>query len=89
MKNNPLVKNSPTTRIKAIRQAMNYAINRKQLMMYMRNSIGIPAEAGFVPGGLPSRIHVEMVKGYPLRSCQSKKLLADAGFADGKGLAGR
>ena len=46
--NNPLVKNSPTT-IKAVRQAMNFAINRKQLMMYMRNSIGIASEAGFVP----------------------------------------
>ena len=45
---NPLVKNSPTT-INAVRQAMNFAINRKQLMMYMRNSIGIASEAGFVP----------------------------------------
>ncbi len=41
---NPLVKKSPV-RIKLVRQAMNYAINRPQLMMYMRNSIGIPAEA--------------------------------------------
>lgn len=82
---NPLVKNSPS-RIKAIRQAMNYAINRKQLMMYMRNSIGIPAEAGFVPGGLPSH-NVEMVKGYPYDPAKARKLLADAGFAGGKGLS--
>ena len=81
---NPLVKNSPT-RIKAIRQAMNYAINRRQLMMYMRNSIGIPAEAGFVPGGLPSH-NADMVKGYPYDPSKAKKLLADAGFPDGKGL---
>ena len=79
---NPLVINSPT-RIKAIRQAINYAINRKQLMMYMRNSIGIPAEAGFVPGGLPSR-NTETVKGYPYDPAKAKKLLADAGFAEGK-----
>lgn len=81
---NPLVQNAPT-KIKAVRQAINYAINRKQLMMYMRNSIGIPAEAGFVPGGLPSR-NTEMVKGYPYDPAKAKKLLAEAGFPDGKNL---
>lgn len=81
---NPVVKNSPV-RLLAIRQAMNYALNRRQLMMYMRNSIGIPAEAGFVPGGLPSR-NVELVKGYPYDPRKARKLLADAGFPDGKGL---
>jgi peptide/nickel transport system substrate-binding protein len=82
--NNPLVKNSPTG-IKAVRQAMNYAINRKQLMMYMRNSIGIAAEAGFVPGGLPSR-NTELVKGYTYDPAQAKQLLKEAGYPDGKGL---
>lgn len=82
--NNPLVKNSPT-RNKAVRQAMNYAINRKQLMMYMRNSIGIPAEAGFVPGGLPSR-NTELVKGYTYDPAKAKQLLQEAGYPDGKGL---
>ncbi len=82
--NNPLVKNSPT-KIKAVRQAMNYAINRKQLMMYMRNSIGIAAEAGFVPGGLPSR-NTELVKGYNYDPPKAKQLLKDAGFPEGKGL---
>ncbi len=81
---NPLVKNTATG-IKAVRQAMNYAINRQQLMMYMRNSIGIPAEAGFVPGGLPSR-NTELVKGYNYDPAKAKKLLADAGFPDGKNL---
>ncbi len=82
--NNPLVKNTATGN-KAIRQAMNYAINRQQLMMYMRNSIGIPAEAGFVPGGLPSR-NTELVKGYHFDPLKSKQLLKEAGYPDGRGL---
>ncbi len=82
--NNPLVKNT-VTGIKAVRQAMNYAINRQQLMMYMRNSIGIAAEAGFVPGGLPSK-NTAFVKGYNYDPAKAKKLLADAGFPDGKNI---
>ncbi len=75
---NDLVKQSPT-KIKAIRQAINYSINRPQLMMYMRNSIGIAAEAGFVPGGLPSK-NTELVKGYHYNPTKAKQLLKDAGF---------
>ena len=81
---NPLTSHSPT-KIKAIREAMNYAINRPQLMMYLRNSIGIAAEAGFVPGGLPSH-NAEMVKGYSFDPAKAKKLLAEAGFPEGKNL---
>lgn len=75
---NDLVKNAPT-RLKAIRQAMNYAINRPQLMMYMRNSIGIPAEAGFVPGGLPSR-NTESVKGYHYDPEKARELIKQSGY---------
>ncbi len=81
---NPLVARSPL-RLKAIRQAMNYAIDRQQLMMYLRNSIGIPAEAGFVPGGLPSR-NTELVKGYTYQPEKAAALLKAAGYPDGRGL---
>jgi len=83
---NPLVKKSPT-RLKLIRQAMNYAINRPQLMMYMRNSIGIPAEAGFVPGGLPSR-NIETVKGYYYDPAKARQLIQQAGFHNRNSIPG-
>jgi peptide/nickel transport system substrate-binding protein len=53
--------------------------------MYMRNSIGLPAEAGFVPSGLPSK-NAEMVQGYPFDIVKAKQLLKQAGFENGKGL---
>ena len=78
------VKNSPL-RLKKIRQAINYGFDRRKMMMYLRNSIGIPAESGFVPAGLPSFDSVK-VKGYHFDPGISRKLLSEAGFPDGKNL---
>ena len=75
---NALVKNSPL-KLKAVRQAINYCINRPQLMMYMRNSIGIAATAGIVPKGLPSN-NTEMVKGYNYDPAKAALLLKQAGI---------
>ncbi|PNQ72444.1 ABC transporter substrate-binding protein [Hanstruepera neustonica] len=36
-----------------IRQAVNYGFDRKKMMVYLRNGIGIPAHGGFIPKGLP------------------------------------
>ena len=38
---------------KLIRQAINYGFDRKKMMVYLRNGIGIPAHDGFIPKGLP------------------------------------
>jgi oligopeptide transport system substrate-binding protein len=81
---NELVKNSPL-RLQKIRQAINYGFNRRKMMLYLRNSIGIAAESGFVPCGLPSFDSVN-VKGYQYNPDKAKQLLAEAGFADGKNL---
>lgn len=78
---NPLVQNSPL-KSKAIRQAINYAINREQLITYMRNSIGYPATAGFCPSGLPSK-NAELVKGYFYNPQKARDLLVQNGFANG------
>lgn len=79
---NPLLKNSPL-RLQKIRQAINYGFDRRKMMLYLRNSIGIAAESGFVPCGLPSFDSVN-VKGYTYDPAKAKQLLAEAGFTAGK-----
>lgn len=36
-----------------IRKAINIGFDRKKMMTYLRNGIGIPANGGFIPKGLP------------------------------------
>lgn len=79
---NPLVKDSPL-RFKKVRQAINYGFDRKKMMLYLRNSIGIPAESGFVPQGLPSFSATE-VKGYHYDPVKARQLMAEAGYGEGK-----
>ena len=81
---NELVKNSPM-RTKKIRQAINYGFDRRKMVLYLRNSLGTPAESGFVPTGLPS-FDSAVVKGYHYDPAKAKQLLNEAGFPDGKGL---
>ncbi len=81
---NELVKNSPL-RLQKVRQAINYGFDKRKMMLYLRNSIGIAAESGFVPCGLPSFDSVH-VKGYTYNPVKAKQLLAEAGFAEGKNM---
>lgn len=78
-----LVNNSPL-KIKKIRQAINYGFDRRKLIMYLRNSVGIPAENGFVPAGLPS--YDSLLKGYYYDPAKARQLLKEAGFPGGKNL---
>ncbi len=82
--NNVLLKNSPL-KVKKLRQAINYAIDRKKMMLYLRNSIGTAAESGFVPQGLPS-FDPGKVKGYAYDVEKARQLLSEAGYPGGKGL---
>ena len=77
---NELVKQSPV-RMKKIRQAINYGFDRKKMMLYLRNSIGIPAESGFVPAGFPC-FDTSLVKGYTYNPAKARQLVKEAGFSD-------
>jgi len=81
---NALVKSSPM-RLRKIRQAINYGFDRRKMILYLRNSLGTPAESGFTPAGLPS-FDSSKVKGYDYEPARTKQLLAEAGFPGGKGL---
>jgi len=79
-----IVKNSPL-RFKKVRQAINYSIDKVKLIKYLRNSIGTPATSGFVPKGMPG-FDSALVKGYSYNPLKAAKLLAEAGYPNGKGM---
>jgi peptide/nickel transport system substrate-binding protein len=80
----PAVKASPLRLLK-IRQAINYGFDRRKMMMYLRNSIGTPAESGFIPPGLPS-FDSAKVHGYYYDPGRALNLLREAGFPRGQGI---
>jgi peptide/nickel transport system substrate-binding protein len=79
-----IVKNSPLKNLK-VRQAINYGFNRKKMMLYIRNSIGIPAESGFIPAGFPSFDSAAVI-GYRYEPAKALQLLKEAGYPNGIGL---
>jgi len=76
---NALLKNSPMAS-KKIRQAINYGFDREKMVLYLRNSLGIPAQSGFVPAGLPS-FDSTKVKGYSYNPDLARKLIKEAGYS--------
>ncbi len=81
---NPLVKNNPL-KLKKIRQAINYAIDRRKIVTYFRNGVGIPATGGFIPAGMPGT-EKPGIQGYEYDPARALALLAEAGFPNGKNL---
>jgi peptide/nickel transport system substrate-binding protein len=74
--NNVVLRNSPL-RQKKVRQAINYGFDREKMVLYLRNSLGTPAQAGFVPGGLPS-FDSTKVKGYKFNPQLARQLVKEA-----------
>jgi len=79
-----IVKNSPLKDVR-IRKAINYGFNRRKMILYIRNSIGIPAESGFIPAAFPS-FDSSAVKGYHYDPTKALELLKEAGYPNGVGL---
>jgi len=70
---------------KRVRQAVNYGFDRAKMMKYLRNNIGYPGTAGFVPKGMAS-YNPERTGGYDYNPQKAARLLAEAGYPNGKGL---
>lgn len=69
---------------KRIRKAINYAFDRDKMIRFLRNNIGIPGYYGITPKGLPSFDSSRVY--YSYNPEEARRLLAEAGFPEGKGL---
>lgn len=74
----------PELRQRKVRQAINHGFDREKMIMYLRNNIGTPAHAGFVPIGMPG--FYDNTGGYHYDPALASDLLAEAGFPNGEGL---
>jgi peptide/nickel transport system substrate-binding protein len=70
--------NSPVTN-PHFRKAVNYALDRRKMIHYLRNNIGIPGEQGLVPPSL-YKSAANRVKGYTYDSQLAKEYLVKSGY---------
>ena len=68
-----------------VRQAINYGFDREQMLLYLRNDIGRPAQSGMVPPGLPA-FDTSAVRGYAYNPEKASRLLRKAGYPQGRGM---
>ncbi len=70
---------------KRFRQAMNYAINREEMIAFMLNNLGKPGTSGIIPPAVAA-FNAEKVRGYTYNPKKAEELLKSAGYPGGKGL---
>ena len=66
-------------RDKRVRQALNYALNKPEMLTYLLNRVGHPGTSGFVPTALPSFSEKE-VPGYSYQPQKARQLLRAVGY---------
>jgi ABC-type transport system substrate-binding protein len=66
-------------RDKRVRQALNYALNKPEMLTYLLNRVGHAGTSGFVPTALPSFSEKE-VPGYTFQPQKARQLLRAAGY---------
>lgn len=81
--NSELVKNNPL-RLKLVRQAINYAINRENIVRFRRNNLGTPATS-FIPPSMKAYDR-SFLKGFTYDPDKARELLEMANYPGGKGL---
>lgn len=80
----PIMQGAATRNV-LVRQAINYGIDRKKIVTYFKNGIGIPATGGFTPAGMAGFDTVASY-GYTYNPAKALELLRQAGYPNGKGL---
>ena len=55
-----------------LRKALNYGLNRKEMIRFLKNNIGSPATKGFIPDGLNTNL---AVRGYSYNIKKAKELV--------------
>jgi len=70
---------------KKIRQAINYSFDRRKMIGFLRNNVGIPGLNGIIPKGMPSFDSTRIYYDYDPE--KARKLLSEAGFPGGRGLS--
>ena len=72
-------------RDKRVRQAINYAFDRRKMLLYMRNDIGSAGCYGMIPCGIAG-YDTNMAAAYEYNPVRARQLLAEAGYPGGRGL---
>ena len=63
---------TPEIQSKALRQAVNYGFDRRKMITYLRNGMGVPAEFGFIPKGLAGFNEID---GYTYQPTKARQLV--------------
>lgn len=64
---------------KKFRQAINYCFDKQQMIQYLRKGVGLVAENGFIPKGLPA-YNDSLKTGYSYQTEKAKSLLNEIAY---------